>query len=384
MKAIAIILVCLTLAGTGFAQSPGDSQPLAAGTFPPVSVSFSNVPLKQAIESLFNDVGAGFVLDPGVSQSPFDRISVSLKLVNADFEQALSTLLDRTGLAWTREETGYRIAPSTAPTPAFVLQMQAVQNLDQAADLATMNLAAMPVKDALTAVWPQSPWTFKDDLGHTTMPGAKFYRFPRPIAGATVIAAAGLIPPTGDATFISARGQADLKPWFQWDPGNQMKQQAGTSMSPAAGNARFGANQQNIGNAICPNRDVAISAYRSRVGDTWVFTVLANRALDIDVLEKLFALSGKAYVMGDLTQRPQVINQSYDSQPGEEKMVRDSQQEQLVIRIRGPKQISAQLRNVTLDQALDTLLPAAGLMYRKIGPPNNLTYIIEAPPLIPQ
>jgi len=52
--------------------------------------------------------------------------------------------------------------------------------------------------------------------------------------------------------------------------------------------------------------------------------------------------------------------------------------------IRGPKQISAQLRNVTLDQALNTLLPAAGLMYRKTGPPNNATYVIEVPPLIPQ
>ena len=383
MKTIAMILICLTLAGAGFAQSPGDSQPTAAGTFRPVSVSFSNVPLRQAIEVLFNDVGAGFVLDPGVNQSPFDRISVSLNLVNADFEQALSTLLDRTGLAWTREEIGYRIAPSTAPTPAFTNQMQVVQNLTQAADLATINLSAMPVKEALSAVWPQSPWAFKDDLGRTVMPGAKFYRFPRPIAGATVVAAAGLIPPPGDATFISARGQADLKGWFQWNPGNQMGRQQVMSALPAPGApagpaSQSGAYQQYAGNAIGPNRDVAICAYRSRVGDTWVYTVLANRALDIDLLEKLFALSGNAYVMGDLTLRPQM---QYESQPSMEKMAGEARN-QLIIR--GPKQISAQLRNVTLDQALNTLLPAAGLMYRKTGPPNNATYVIEVPPLIPQ
>lgn len=381
MKITAIILISLTIAGMALAQTPDSGQPTADAALPPVSASFSSVPLKQAIESLFQQAAVGYVLDPSVDQPPYDRINVSLKLVNADFEQALSTMLDRTGLAWTKEEGRYRIGPSPSPAPAFVAQSQVVQNQIQSADLATVNLPAMPVKDALNTVWPQNNWVFKDNLGQTTMPGAKFYQFPRPIAGATVVAAAGLIPPTNEGRLIAMKGQADLKSWFAWDPAIQMRQQTANNNAPNRGLGQFSnMNQQFVGNAYCPTGDVAISAYRSR-GDTWVFTVLANRALDVDVLEKLFALSGKPYVMGDLTKRPQTVNQTWDSAPAEAKMA-EGTPKQLVMR--GPKQISAQLRNVTLDQALNTLLPAAGLTYRKVGLPNNMTYIIEVPPLIPQ
>ena len=376
MRTIAIILICLVLGAPGFAQGPAPAPP-------GVSVSFSNVPLRQAIEVLFNYSNAGFVLDPGIDQSPYDRINVSLNLVNADFDQALSTLLDRTGLAWTLEDGQYRIAPSSSQQarPAGV-QMVMASEL-QNADLATVNLPAMPVKEALNTVWPRSPWTFRDDLGRTPMPGAKFYQFPRQMAGATVVAAAGLIPPTGSERMIAFKGRANLADMFQWDPGRQLGIQApGSAPTAPSGQAqRFGFNQQNASNATLSSAGVAISAYRLRTGDTWVFTIMANRALDTDVLEKLFGLSGKAYVMGDLAQRPQVQNYYLKSATSEEKASAEVPNQVI---IRGPKLISAQLRNVTLDQALDSLLPAAGLRYRKMGPPNSLTYVIEVPPLIPQ
>lgn len=398
MRVYAIIILSIMLATSAWAQTglPAETDSATqVQNFSGISLDMSDVPLKEAIKQLFEAGQSldGYVLDPALDRPPYDKVRVTMRLQNMDFATALNGLMSAHGLAATYkpdENTTY-VGPAPSPRAAAAReaalpsgpmpeQPQAVRSMPQAAAqetvyLVTMSIPPMPVKDAVVMVWPGSPWKFGDDLGRTQMPGARFYQYPRELAAATVVTAAGLIPPVAAGKMVMQKGKADAASSQQWMPPRaqitQLHSQGNTAyFSQGTGDL---ANNLAYQQGVAFQTGIAIAAYKSKAaGDEWVFTIFSNQAVDTDLLERLLTLSGKSYVMGDLSLRPQVNVADAAREAGTNVQRRS-------VDYLPPKAVTAQLRDVTLDQALDKLVPACRLTYRKIGPSSNPTYVIEVP-----
>ena len=400
MRVYAIIILCIMLsasawAQTGSAPSSMDNAAPQAQAGLRIFLDMSDVPLKEAIKQLYEAGQSpdGYVLDPALDRPPYDKVRVTMRLQNMDFATALDGLMSAHGLAMTYKpgENMAYIGPAPSPKAAMSYQAAkpnapvleqpgALRSMPQAVPretvyLVTMSVPPMPVKDAVVMVWPDSSWKFGDDLGRTQMPGARFYQYPREMAAATVVQAAGLIPPVAAEKMVSQKGKADAASSQQWMP-----PRAQITQLRAQGNTAYfsqgtsdSANNLAYQGGVASQSGIAIAAYKSRAaGNEWVFTIFSNQALDTDLLERVLTLSGKSYVMGDLSLRPQV-NVADVTGEGGTNVQRKS------VYYFPPKAVTAQLRDVTLDQALDKLVLPCRLTYRKIGPANSPTYVIEAP-----
>jgi hypothetical protein len=400
MRVYAIIILCITLAASAWAQTtsaPSDTGNAAsqAQTGVRISLNMSDTPLKEAIRVLFHEGQSedGYILDPALDRPPYDKVRVTMRLQNMDLATALDRLMSAHGLAATYkpgENLAY-IGPAPAPKAAMSYQavplnvpaqqqLGALRSMPQAATqetvyLVTMSVPPMPVKDAVVMVWPGSPWKFGDDLGRTPMPGARFHQYPREMAAATVVQAAGLIPPVAVGNIVSQRGRSDAASSQQWMPPRAQNTQifAQNNYGYPAQRPTGAVDNLAYQGGVAPQSGIAIAAYKSKAaGNEWLFTIFSNQALDVDLLERLLTLSGKSYVMGDLSVRPQVRVADVTAEGG-----KNVQRKSLYYF--PPKAVTAQLRDVTLDQALDKLVPPCGLTYRKIGPASNPSYVIEAP-----
>lgn len=358
MKTLVLITICIILAVSCAAQS---STPLVPGTTPAlISLDLRDVPLNAALRVLMKYAPVGCMLDPALDQPPYSNVRVTLRVQNGSFNDVMENLKRTYSLATTMSNDMLVVQPlagQTQPQAQDGLRSAAVADAILPSDLVTIDIPPMPVKNALAMVCPNRGWTFGDDLGRTPMPGARFYQFPREMAAAVVLTAAGLMPPTGNSKVVSYRGKV---------PGianNQYMPNVGVPMAqPAAGQQNYYSNQ--AWNRAYPTHDgIAIAAYQS--GNTVLYTILANRALDSVLITRLMTMSGRSYVMGDR------------DQPVQSELNYAAQQQSVPQAINRSKGVTAQLRNVTLDQALNSLLPACAMQYRKIGMPADPTYQID-------
>lgn len=400
MRVYAIIILCIMLAASAWAQTtsaPSDTGNAAsqAQTGVRISLDMSDTPLKEAIRVLFHEGQSedGYILDPALDRPPYDKVRVTMRLQNMDFATARDRLMSAHGLAATYKpgENMAHIGPAPAPmvaTPHQAIppsgpmteQPGALRSMPQAATqetayLVTMSVPPMPVKDAVVMVWPGSPWTFGDDLGRTPMPGARFHQYPREMAAATVVQAAGLIPPVAAEKMVSQKGRADAASSQEWMPPRAQNTQifAQNNYGYLAQRPTGAVDNLASQGGVASQSGIAIAAYKSKAaGNEWVFTIFSNQALDVDLLERLLTLSGRSYVMGDLSYRPEVRTQTVNQDKSTGKTV-----QQRTLYCFPPKAVTAQLHDVTLDQALDNILPACRLRYRKVGPPTNVSYVIE-------
>lgn len=375
MRTLAIILTILTLSSAAFTQTlvPGMDVPEQQQI---LNINLENVPLKQALQEILKHVNGSYEISPALDRSPYDKVIVSLNVRNANFDDALTNLLRTNGLTVQTGKDRPIIVPvgPGAPQVEQKMMMVPVAYPQQRLDLVTVNIPAMPIKDALALVCPDSGWTFSDGLGKTPMPGARFYQFPRDMAAAIVLRSAGLVPPAGSSRVIANRGQFDVYTNYQYMPS---RAQYGASQQPAgyADQGYLYTNQARANNSRSDQEGIAIAAYIS--GNRMLFTILTNRARDVDLIGKLMTLGGRSYVLGDAgTDVPQVQALAATVQT---EGSRDAAPTGQIEQPTGfpSKAISAQLRDVTLEQALDSLLPACHLTYHRVGPANNPTYKID-------
>lgn len=362
-----------------------------------LDVDVRNADVRAVIEQFFSGSGLNYVVEPGVSGT-----TPPIRMQDVPFPDALSVLLKTAHLTIRKESGVYHISPQRElPQVADSLDIHVGQ--EPARDI-TVCIQAMPVSDAVRMVEPG--WSFQGNLGSIVIPGARFYQFPREMAVPVLLAEAGLMPPTGQSRLVTRRGRFDLSILCPINatraltqnqgyaaPGMASRAQAGPVarqyIPPGLGNAspvdqsyaapmtnsRMQAASQNVGGMIIPvsGGSLAIAEYqRPNTGGKLLFIILADRAVDTDVIEKLFAVSGKGYAMGDVMSRPRLSRQ-VETSNGSQKNIDTT-------RFQSPSVISLQLIDATLDQALDTIVPTVGLQYRKLGPLYNPTYLIEAGP----
>jgi hypothetical protein len=360
MRIITMTIILLMCASMVLAQgmmlggfANGSQQTLA-------SLSLEDVPLKEALQQMLKYMDGAYTIDPALDAPPYDKIRVTLRVQNANLGDALSNLLRTNSLAIYAGKGMSIIRPLVLGTDGQPMDTTQMRFSQTNPVLVTVDIPPMPVANALAMVWPESPWKFGGDLGRTPMPGARFYQFPREMAAAGVLTAAGLMPPTGTSKVILYRAKG---------PGianNQYMPNVGVPMTQSpAGQQNLYSNQE--WNRAYPTQDgMAIAAYQS--GNTTLYTILANRALDSVLIARLMTMSGKSYVMGDPAQ---VTIQS------EQNNAMPTQQQSAPQTANRTKGVTAQLRNVTLDLALSSLLPSCGMQFHKIGMPADPTYQID-------
>jgi len=219
----------------------------------------------------------------------------------------------------------------------------------------TVSIPAMPVRAALGMLYKQgdseSPWEFKGGLDTARMPGAKFYRFPRDEAAKVLLVAAGLAPPASGKV-VASKGSVRLSDIIQYTPVRSDEQTGyGGGYGGYGGHAGYPARP--YGAEFFPA--VAIAAYKSeKLGGKRLFTVLSAKEYDSFVIEKLLVVNGGSHVMANLDVRSGPTGGPFY----------------------GSMQVSVAIYDVTLDQALDSILPGVLLKYRKQGPPDNPIYVI--------
>jgi hypothetical protein len=362
MKIIIITIVLLMCASMSLAQAQMIGS-MANNTHQTLaSLNLEDVPLKEALRQMFRYVGADFAFDPALDAPPYNKVRITLRVQNANFVDAMNNLLRTNNLAIYPGKGMGIVKPIVQDKNTQSADLSQAMVGNSSPDLVTIDVPAMPVKNALSAVWPESPWKFGGDLGRTPMPGARFYQFPREMAAAGVLMAAGLVPPAGGSRIIAYRGKSNSVTNNQYMP---MQSNVGVPIMQQQAGAQQNLYNNQAWNSAYPTQDgIAIAAYQS--GNVVLYTVLANRALDSVLIARLMTMSGKSYVMGDPAQSA-VRSESNDP----------VQQQPVPQTANRSKGVTAQLRNVTLDQALSSLLPACGMQFRKIGVPADPTYQIE-------
>lgn len=308
-----------------------------------ISLDLNKTLVKTAIEALFTGTGLNYAIDPALDNPPYDSMMVSLSIRDVPFDQAIKTLVKALNVTY-RKDGGVYIFSVKTPAANTAESMPGVTPEDSGKpDMVTMVLLPMPIKNAVAklSVSPKDgtempSWEFANDLGNTRMPGVKFYSFPRYQAIQFTIAASGLVPPVGIGGQVEIRGDVDMSKLFSWE------QMGGSSgVRDAAYYTAIGTTRR--ASALL----TAVSIAARKVGDKWLLTIITNQAFDVDVIEKLFAFTGESYVIG--ARSP----------------------------FTATKSLSAKLYDVTLDQALDVLLPSVGMTYRKAGLSKNPTYVVS-------
>ena len=393
----------LTKILTDVKKDQSSTNPLVQDSRKRISVNLMDVPLKDAIDTVFKTAGYSYTLSPAINSAPYDKIHVSMKFENVTADGAIAGLLTSNNLMSGIQDNTILIMPmietKTQPVNTSISQgtpqsgspggiaaggsiggfggkkapgigpgggissgfggnggMPTPNGMQMspsclADELVTMSIPSMPVKDAVAKIEPG--WTFKEDLGNTIMPGAKFSGFQKDMAIALVLSAAMLAPPTGYDKVVTTRGKIDLS-MYQWMP-------AAIPVRPM-GIAGYIPTQQAIAIGMCKNNGKSL------------FTILAVRAPERDLLEKLMSNSGYSYLLGDMTFKADASWHIMKDAIGN-----NLKQMWRGFTYRPESQVSVQLYNVTLDEALNSILPMlGGVKFRKQGPAANPTYYIES------
>jgi hypothetical protein len=297
-----------------------------------VSLELKQTPIRTALDNFLKGRGVNYVIDQSID--PKATISL-MKLENVPFEHALKVMLKSVDppLIYRKEGDTYHISAPHNTSP----EESTPSNISEALDQITMRIPAMSVKEAVEKTEPG--WTFKDKLGDVQMPGASFYQFPKDAAVSMLLISAGLVPPTNGSKLVTTKGKADLSSYIQWNP-----QKTAVVVHSILSSGP-------ISSSI--NAIVAIGAYRTndKKGE-WLYTILASRASQTDLLDPLFSITGRSYLRAE-------SGSGYGGYGGIGSAV------------------SAQLYNLTLDNALDTLLPTMGLYCVKEGTETNPTYVVS-------
>ncbi|MHB0999927.1 MAG: hypothetical protein ACYC27_11840 [Armatimonadota bacterium] len=378
-----------------------------------ISIDMNDTPLCEAIGKLFEGQNLQYSLAPELNLPPYDKIKVSMKLVDIPVTNAISALLKSHQLSIRKDNDAYYIAPadmaqfdptgeqvlgelefriksphnsnSSAPSgpgpqggpagfgggamPVMAGMMPgneafAEPMLESRQDMITISILQMPVKDAIEKVEPG--WTFNGDLGDTIMPGAKFYNLQKDMAVGIILQAAGLLIPDNGSKVISEKGRNDLNMIYTWKP-----QASRNDYDPMA-NVNFGGKSFAVPGIGTTSNAISIGAYKN--SNSWSFTVLAGRAYDTVLLRRLMDISGKNHVIGNIQSRPYATTQTIYNSKSEPSKIQ-------YIQYGPPSTISVQLYDVALDEALDNILPLVGLIYKKKGASDNPVYSIEVKPL---
>jgi hypothetical protein len=316
-----------------------------------VSLEFKLTSIKTALDTFLQGQGVNYVIDQSVD--PKATIS-SLKLQNMPFEQALKVMLKSVDppLTYNKEGDTYHISTQRNTSPEDsnpsnkkpnvpiinnIAELVKPTSISEDLDQVTLRIPPMSIKEAIEKI--ETGWTFKDKLGDTQMPGASFYRFPKDAAVSMLLISAGLVPPTNDSKLVTTKGKADLSSYIQWNP------QKNTRIYDFA-NRRGGFGMNDFDNAV-----VAIGAHKTndKKGE-WLYTILASKASQTDLLDPLFSITGRSYLRAE-------SGSGYGGYGG--------------------SAVSAQLYDLTLDDSLDVLLPMMGLFYGIQGSDTNPTYVIS-------
>jgi len=390
MRTFIFTILFLALAASVNAQYP-PAPALSPGG---ISIELKDVPLKLAFETIFKAAGRApelYTLDPALDKPPYDKVTVSLKLQNAQLGDALDRLADAHDLSVAHlggplYNLGgrYVIGPKPAvevntsyqpsPVPGRPVPPGAKAPTEPEKELMTVSIPAMPVRAALGMLYKQggseSPWEFKGGLDTARMPGAKFYRFPRDEAAKVLLFAAGLAPPASGKV-VTSKGSVRLSDILQYTPVRSDEQTGyGGGYGGYGGYKAPGSEHPWTQGGYVPA--VAVAAYKSeKLGGKWLFTVLSGQEYDVPVIERILAISGRSYMMGNVSQRPYKQSSTViNSKTG-------APATQSWINMLPPATICVRLYDVTLDQALDSILPGVFLKYRKQGPPDDPIYVIE-------
>ncbi|MHB1457647.1 MAG: STN domain-containing protein [Armatimonadota bacterium] len=366
-----------------------------------ISVDLRDVPLKDAIDMVFKTAGRAYTLSPAINGPSYENMRVSMKFENVTVDDAIAGLLTSNNLMAGIQDNTIIIIPliesKSSPTNASASQPRASSSpivrtdgsgfggsgggfgggytsgsagglggglkggmldmipdmppFNPANELVTISIPSMPVKDAIAMIEPG--WTFNSNLGNTIMPGARFSGFQMDMAIALVLSAAGLAPPAKNDKVVTSKGKADLS-MYQWTPAAMSGQQSGI--------IGYIPTQQAIAIGMC------------KVSGKSLFTILAVRAPERDLLEKLMSNSGCSYFLGDTTFKADASWHTLAD-------VKDKGVKQMWrgFTYRPESRVSTQLYNVTLDEALNSILPMlGGVKFCKQGPAANPTYYIES------
>lgn len=335
MIRLVTLVLCFLLAASAVAAEGGDSAPSGTGTSEKITLEIENEPLIPALTRLFEMVGVSYVFDPEISEEPEDyNKKVTAKLKNVTFEQALDSLLSGPDLTWRKENGVIVIEPRLAqivkqqmqqalsgiggpkPTPTPVMPVQ------PAAETATREpypilqrqiIPPMSIREALELIQPG--WTFKGDLGDTLIPGAMFSQISRSAAARILLIAAGLVPP---------------------DEGMEIVKHGQLSLSDYAASESF---------YLGPGGIVIVGTSTKAPDGEQPYAVFFERTPTDLALSSLLSMARVAHVVA--------------TPPGDR------------------QDLTVRLYDVTLDEALNNIVPTLGLKYRKQGPKAKPTYIIE-------
>jgi len=368
MRTLVLLILCIAVVCGVPALAQYTTSPAK------INLELKDTPLAEAIKAVFKGMGASYALDPAVTDSPM-KVTMNLKGVMP--EDALNAVLVAGGLIRRKQGEIYYIKPKAieSPVPIESLVPEAYPGEAQRREAErdprlvpiTLVVPEMPIAEALTKIGAAS--SLAGAFTRKTMPGARFFQFPREMAETILFVTAGLVPPVGGDPQTVRAGQSDLSQLLQWVSSPGAKPTGATQGTfGGSGFGGFGSSGYSGGyytpTPPSPSGDLAIAAY-VRQGK-WLFTIFASQVQDARLLEGLFSTGGRSYVMGDVSLRPQKTVQMVDGKRIEGTAMTSYHQT-----------VSAQLYDVTLDQALDALLPSLGLIYRKQGMAANPTYVIE-------
>jgi hypothetical protein len=189
-----------------------------------------------------------------------------------------------------------------------------------------LRIGPMPIQEAYDAIAKASGvpdtlnWHFKDDLGSTVMPEVRFDGISSERAMFIAVAAAGLVPPVPNDHVIAKKGQADF---------SRLNELSGAVARPKASATR--------------------ASYRAADGQ-WRYFISNDSPWPVPTLVKQLLTEEKNYIIED---RPAG---AADSAKGT-----------------GVPSVSVNLMNVTLKEALDSILKTTGYTYRI----ENGVYIVQ-------
>lgn len=343
MKARALILILIVIGSISIAASVNavDTvtvfRPGPQPSDPSVTMDLNDIPLPDAIKTLFTASSVKYAYGPDIDVEALKKVHVSIHVKDVPLWRALTTLLMQTDLVWDKSTDRYLIykrsegrmpvmGPGVVRTPSQQIRRT---------DTITIKIPATSVKQAVAMVDPG--WKFDGNLGDQQIPGVRLFQFSRDMAAALILISSGLIPQDDKPKTVAMKGSSDLVEHLRW----LRLKHAGSYRDP------------NINtDAVRTEPALSIGAYKFKASKEWLYVVMAYQVRDVDLIESIFSMSGRSYVIGDLSARQS-------------------------IRSKSDWKLSAELYNVTLDRALDSLLPAVGLTYRKNGPPDNPVYYID-------
>lgn len=383
----------------------------SAGAEGVISIDLKDVPLKDAIEQIFKAGGVGYSI---TGDLPVSHRTITIRLNNASLEEALRALSQAQPLRFENLGGEYRVelkSPSATGIDMDSLKKSWAQMFGGGVSRGiSISIPAMPVVDAVDRICEvasaggaeeKCEWDFAAGLGDSPMPGVRFNQFPSDLAVRLTLVAAGLVPsPTSGDTSVQKRGSTKLQDVLHWSPGMLLPHEAAVpgakagSPSISSGGVRTGgislAGAWMMFGSGFGGGAVSIGARFEPKSRQWLYTVFASQARDAELLERLLGLSGAGYVMSEASGHAAGASLSamaeFENSLKLAEVGRIPQSDVLksLDVLRGKSRlVSAQLFDLTLDDALDTLVAGMDLVVTRKGPDGNPTYVIGAAPAAP-